>query len=115
MRYGITCPYFQCYFYQILFVSGVSLTIGPKSTMQFFMKRQNFKGTLSFGAGFFFVVIGWPIIGMILEAYGFIVLFSGFWPTLAVFLQRIPLLGWILQQPFVRSFFDRNRGRRVPV
>ncbi|CAN1833487.1 Vesicle transport protein GOT1 [Linum perenne] len=58
----------------ILFISGVSLTIGPKSTMQFFMKRQNFKvgslflftlqelGTISFGAGFFFVVIGWPII-----------------------------------------------------
>ena len=93
---------------QILFISGVSLTIGPKSTMQFFMKRQNFKvvnlsvsvcirepciscciscslyttfsllvmqGTISFGAGFFFVVIGWPVIGMILEAYGFIVLF----------------------------------------
>jgi hypothetical protein len=33
------------------------------------------QGTISFGAGFFFVVIGWPVIGMILEAYGFIVLF----------------------------------------
>lgn len=33
------------------------------------------QGTISFGAGFFFVVIGWPIIGMILEAYGFVVLF----------------------------------------
>ncbi|KAF2300145.1 hypothetical protein GH714_009874 [Hevea brasiliensis] len=72
-------------------------------------------GTMSFGAGFFFVVIGWPILGMILEAYGFIVLFSGFWPTLAVFLQRIPILGWVFQQPFVRSFMDRYRGRRVPV
>ncbi|KAI9164937.1 hypothetical protein LWI28_004703 [Acer negundo] len=99
----------------ILFFSGVTLTIGLKSTMQFFMKRQNFKGTISFGAGFFFVVIGWPIFGMILEAYGFIVLFSGFWPTLAVFMQKIPILGWILQQPLFRSFFDRYRGKRVPV
>ena len=33
------------------------------------------QGTISFGVGFFFVVIGWPILGMILEAYGFIVLF----------------------------------------
>ncbi|KAJ6371879.1 hypothetical protein OIU77_002239 [Salix suchowensis] len=87
----------------ILFISGVSLTIGPKSTMEFFMKRQNFKGTISFGAGFFFVVIGWPVIGMILEAYGFIVLFSGFWPTLAVFIQKIPFIGWVFQQPYVRS------------
>ncbi|KAI9170043.1 hypothetical protein LWI28_021579 [Acer negundo] len=99
----------------ILFFSGVTLTIGLKSTMQFFMKRQNFKGTISFGAGFFFVVIGWPIFGMILEAYGFIILFSGFWPTLVVFLQRIPILGWVLQKPFLRSFVDKYRGRRVPV
>ncbi|KAF3457963.1 hypothetical protein FNV43_RR02625 [Rhamnella rubrinervis] len=76
----------------ILFFSGVTLTIGLKSTMQFFMKRQNFKGTISFGIGFFLVVIGWPIFGMILESYGFIVLFSGFWPTLAVLCRRYPFL-----------------------
>ncbi|KAG6403474.1 hypothetical protein SASPL_135696 [Salvia splendens] len=41
--------------------------------------------------------------GMIVEAYGFIVLFSGFWPTLAVFLQKMPIIGWLFQQPIVRS------------
>ncbi|KAL2901614.1 Vesicle transport protein GOT1 [Bienertia sinuspersici] len=87
----------------ILFLSGVALTIGPKSTLLFFMKPQNFKGTIALGVGFFFVLIGWPIIGMLLETYGFFVLFSGFWPTLAVFLQRIPVLGWVLQHPFFRS------------
>ncbi|KAG6401280.1 hypothetical protein SASPL_138131 [Salvia splendens] len=60
-------------------------------------------GTISFGVGFFLVIIGWPILGMIVEAYGFIVLFSGFWPTLAVFLQKMPIIGWLFQQPFVRS------------
>ncbi|KAI9114153.1 hypothetical protein K1719_014803 [Acacia pycnantha] len=99
----------------ILFISGVSLTIGLKSTMQFFMKKCNLKGTVSFGIGFFILVIGWPILGMILESYGFILLFSGFWPTLAVFMQKIPILGWLLQQPFIRSIFDTYRGRRVPV
>ncbi|MQL94860.1 hypothetical protein Taro_027528 [Colocasia esculenta] len=99
----------------ILFVSGVMLTIGLKSTIQFFTKRKNYKGTISFGVGFFLVLIGWPVLGMILESYGFIILFSGFWPTLAVFLQRIPILGWLFQQPFVTSFLDRYRGKRVPV
>jgi hypothetical protein len=28
---------------------------------------------------------------------------SGFWPTLAVFLQKIPILGWLFQQPYIRS------------
>ncbi|WVY89384.1 hypothetical protein V8G54_034898, partial [Vigna mungo] len=87
----------------ILFVSGVTLTIGLKSTMQFFMKRSNFKGTISFGVGFFILIIGWPILGMIIELYGFIILFSGFWPTLAVFLQKIPVLGWLVEQPYIRS------------
>ncbi|KZV18588.1 hypothetical protein F511_42220 [Dorcoceras hygrometricum] len=87
----------------VLFISGVALTIGLKSSAQFFMKRSNFKGTVSFGAGFVLVIIGWAILGMILEAYGFVVLFSGFWPTLAVFLQKIPIIGWIFQQPLVRS------------
>ncbi|KAK1379148.1 vesicle transport protein GOT1 [Heracleum sosnowskyi] len=60
----------------ILFVSGVMLTIGLQSSLQFFMKRSNYKGTISF------------------ETYGFIILFSGFWPTLAVFVQKIPIIGW---------------------
>ncbi|XP_047323990.1 vesicle transport protein GOT1-like [Impatiens glandulifera] len=99
----------------ILFLSGVALTIGFKSSLQFFLRPANYKGTLSFGLGFFLVVIGWPVFGMILEAYGFIVLFSGFWPTLSVFLHKIPILGWLFQQPFIRSVIDRYRGKRVPV
>ncbi|KAH7687469.1 Vesicle transport protein Got1/SFT2-like protein [Dioscorea alata] len=99
----------------ILFVSGVMLTIGLKSTLQFFTKPKNYKGTISFGIGFLLVLMGWAVTGMILEAYGFIILFSGFWPTLSVFLQRIPIIGWLFQQPYVTSFFDRYRGKRVPV
>eukprot|EP00268_Persea_americana_P039040 TRINITY_DN3865_c1_g3_i1.p1 TRINITY_DN3865_c1_g3~~TRINITY_DN3865_c1_g3_i1.p1 ORF type:complete len:177 (-),score=22.44 TRINITY_DN3865_c1_g3_i1:232-762(-) len=99
----------------ILFLSGVMLTIGLKSTVQFFMKPRNYKGTISFGSGFFLVLVGWPVVGMVLEAYGFVVLFSGFWPTLAVFVQRIPIIGWVFQQPFITSFFDRYRTKRVPV
>jgi hypothetical protein len=87
----------------ILFLSGLGLTIGLKSTLQFFTKPKNYKGTISFGAGLLLVLIGWPFFGMLLEAYGFIVLFSGFWPTLVVFLQKIPFIGWIFQQPFVAS------------
>jgi len=99
----------------ILFLSGLALTIGVKSTLQFFMKRQNYKGTISFIIGFLLVLVGWALFGMILEAYGFIVLFSGFWPTVVVFLQRIPVIGWIFQQPFLVSLFTRSRQRRVPV
>ncbi|KAG8633474.1 hypothetical protein MANES_18G107400v8 [Manihot esculenta] len=88
------------------------LTFGLKFSIQFFMQRQNFKGTVSFGAGFYFITIGWPIFGVILEAYGFIILFSFFWPALAVFPEKIPILGWVFRQPFVRLFFDTYQGKR---
>ncbi|XP_019096293.1 PREDICTED: glutathione S-transferase F11 isoform X1 [Camelina sativa] len=85
----------------ILFLAGVTLTIGIHPAIQFFTTGQNFK--ISFGLGFFlYVVFGWPIFGLLLESCGFLVLFSGFCPTLAVFLQRIPLLGWLFQQPYIR-------------
>ncbi|KAL8529109.1 hypothetical protein ACS0TY_006540 [Phlomoides rotata] len=93
----------------ILFLSGVTLSIGLAPSVQFFMKRSNFKGTVSYGVGFFLVIIGWPIIGMIVETYGFFftlqVWFCGFWPTVAVFLQKIPVIGWLFQQPVIRAVF----------
>ncbi|CAM6041026.1 unnamed protein product [Sphagnum compactum] len=101
----------------ILFVAGVMLTIGMKSTVSFFLKPRNYKGSILFGAGFCLVIFGWAVVGMMIEAYGFILLFSGFWPTVVVFLYRVPVLGQLLQQPFLMSFFDRftRTERRVPV
>ncbi|PPD85431.1 hypothetical protein GOBAR_DD17635 [Gossypium barbadense] len=32
----------------------------------------------------------------------------GFWPTLAVFLQRIPIVGWLFQQPYIRSQLNQH-------
>eukprot|EP00249_Psilotum_nudum_P008970 c21626_g1_i1 orf=426-848(-) len=99
----------------ILFMSGLALTIGLKSTASFFLKGRNYKGSISFGVGFLLVLVGWAFVGIIIEAYGFVVLFSGFLPTVMVFLSRVPVIGWIFQRPFFFSFFDRFRERRVPV
>ncbi|XP_020531994.1 uncharacterized protein LOC105421750 isoform X1 [Amborella trichopoda] len=62
-------------------------------------------GSVSFLVGFFLIFIGWPIVGVILESYGSIVLFSGFWPACKAFLCHIPILGWLFQYSFL--FFDR--------
>ncbi|XP_019168255.1 PREDICTED: vesicle transport protein GOT1-like [Ipomoea nil] len=100
----------------ILIFLGVALTIGVKSTLQLFLKRQNFKGSVSFAIGLFLVSIGWPIIGMILECYGFVVVFSS-WPGLLAYLRKLPVVGWIFWQPSVSSFFQPYKmgGRRVPI
>uniref|UniRef100_A0A8C5N6K2 Vesicle transport protein GOT1B n=1 Tax=Gouania willdenowi TaxID=441366 RepID=A0A8C5N6K2_GOUWI len=59
----------------ILFVSGLSFVIGLERTFRFFFQRHKAKATSFFLGGVFVVLIGWPIIGVVLEIYGFFLLF----------------------------------------
>lgn len=60
---------------QLLFISGLACVIGPWRTLNFFFQRHKMKASVSFLGGVFVVLMGWPIIGMILETYGFVLLF----------------------------------------
>jgi len=44
---------------------------------------------------------------MCLESYGFWVLFSAFFPTVLGYLRGIPMLGSILDAPFLKSVSPR--------
>lgn len=52
------------------------------------------------------MVWGWAIIGMMVETYGFWLLFSGFFPTVLSFLRRLPYLGGILDLPVMKTVRD---------
>ncbi|XP_027117212.1 vesicle transport protein GOT1-like isoform X1 [Coffea arabica] len=81
----------------ILWLAGVALLLGWRSTLQLFTDRRNYKGSVSFLLGMFLIFVRWPIAGIITEFYGCVFLFGGFWPSIKVFLYQIPLLGWLLQ------------------
>uniref|UniRef100_A0A3Q3QMZ4 Golgi transport 1Bb n=1 Tax=Monopterus albus TaxID=43700 RepID=A0A3Q3QMZ4_MONAL len=87
----------------ILFVSGLSFIIGLERTLRFFFQRHKVKATSFFLGGVFVVLIGWPIIGIILEIYGFFLLFRGFFPVAVGFIRRVPVLGSLLSLPWIRS------------
>ncbi|GFY73409.1 vesicle transport protein GOT1B [Trichonephila inaurata madagascariensis] len=53
--------------------------------------------------GILIVLFGWPLVGMLIEIYGFIVLFSGFLPIVVNFLRRVPVLGTILNFPILNK------------
>lgn len=57
------------------------------------------QGTVCFMGGVVLVVWGWAIVGMLVETYGFWVLFAGFVPTALSFLRRVPVLGRVLDLP----------------
>ncbi|XP_073975517.1 vesicle transport protein GOT1B [Rhodnius prolixus] len=101
----------------ILFISGLASVIGLERTFRFFFQRHKVKATCAFFGGITVVLMGWPMIGMILELYGFVLLFSGFFPVAVDFLRRVPILGTILNLPGLSWVLDWLTGdsKRVTV
>ena len=61
---------------QILFVSGLTLIIGPQKTFYFFARKQKLRGTVCFIGGILLVFFKRPFIGMVIETFGFLNLFG---------------------------------------
>ncbi|CAL1540888.1 unnamed protein product [Lymnaea stagnalis] len=91
----------------ILFISGLAFVIGLERTFRFFFQKHKLKATGFFVGGMLIVLLGWPIVGMCVELYGFFLLFSGFFPVAVNFLRRVPVVGSILNLPGIRSIADR--------
>ncbi|KAF6025016.1 GOLT1B [Bugula neritina] len=63
----------------ILFLAGLAFLIGLDRTFRFFFQTHKWRGTAFFLGGIFIVLCGWPMIGMIVECYGFFLLFGCIW------------------------------------
>ncbi|KAG7189586.1 hypothetical protein KM043_017275 [Ampulex compressa] len=94
----------------LLFISGLACVIGPRRTLSFFFQRHKIKASASFLGGVIVVLMGWPIVGMIIETYGFILLFSGFLPVAVNFLRNIPILRTVLRLPGIKHIVDMIAG-----
>ncbi|KAF4789669.1 hypothetical protein TURU_148936 [Turdus rufiventris] len=82
-------------FGNLLFLSGLVFIIGFRRTFTFFFQRPKLKGTSFFFGGLLVVLMRWPILGMLLEAYGFISLFK-------IALRRMPSIRQTLQDMGVK-------------
>ncbi|KAJ2581026.1 Golgi Transport [Coemansia sp. RSA 1694] len=94
----------------ILFLAGMSMIIGVQKTMFFFTRRDKLRGSFAFFAGFLLVLIKWSILGILIEAFGFLNLFGDFFPVVINFLRHIPVIGRFLSLPGVRQVVDRLAG-----
>ncbi|KAL1924813.1 uncharacterized protein VTP21DRAFT_4467 [Calcarisporiella thermophila] len=99
----------------ILFLAGITLVIGFQKTFIFFTRRNKIRGTICFFAGFLLVFIRWPIIGILVEGFGFLNLFGDFFPVIISFLRRLPIIGNLLNLPVIARFVDRIAGTKLPV
>ena len=92
---------------QILFLFGLTLTIGLYKTAVFFARRQKLKGTTAFASGIVLILLRWPVVGFLVELYGIFILFGDFFSTIAGFAVAIPVVG-----PYIQQVLDRAAGGR---
>ena len=110
----------SCVTSQLLFLSGLTLIIGPQKTFYFFARKQKLRGTVCFLGGILLVFFKYPFIGMIVETFGFLNLFgcflfplvctpcltisqcSDFFPVVLTFLRQLPFVGTLLSLPYIR-------------
>ncbi|XP_061584748.1 vesicle transport protein GOT1A [Cololabis saira] len=91
-------------FGNILFLAGLTFIIGFRRTAHFFFQRHKFRGSLFFFGGVLLVLFRWPVIGMVVESYGFVLLFRSFLPMAAGFLLSA------VNIPFLNSFFSSSQS-----
>ncbi|KAJ1728389.1 Golgi Transport [Coemansia biformis] len=94
----------------IAFLAGISMIIGVQKTVVFFTRRDKLRGSVAFFAGFLLVLVKWPIIGILVEAFGFLNLFGDFFPVVVSFLRSLPVVGRVLSLPGIRQAVDRFGG-----
>ncbi|XP_035871199.1 vesicle transport protein GOT1A isoform X2 [Phyllostomus discolor] len=74
------------------------------SVLLAFGNMHKLKGTSFFLGGVVIVLLRWPLLGMVLETYGFLNLFKGFFPVAFGF------LGNAFNIPFLSALFQRLQG-----
>eukprot|EP00298_Acanthocystis_sp_HF-20_P029353 c8228_g1_i1.p1 GENE.c8228_g1_i1~~c8228_g1_i1.p1 ORF type:complete len:143 (+),score=30.55 c8228_g1_i1:53-481(+) len=90
----------------LMFLVGTILILGVSNTVSFLSQKRKLRGTVCFLGGVFLVLARWPIIGILVEAFGFINLFGNFFPIIIETLRRLPLIGSFFNIPVVFKLTD---------
>jgi len=102
----------------ILFLTGLTLTIGFSRTVRFFSRPDRMRGIVAFFGGVLLVFLRWPMFGMVAQLYGMIYLFGQFFPIAAQSMKDTPVIGEVFRIPAVERFFESfggGKNRRAPV
>ena len=97
-----------------LFLAGLCFAIGVKRTITLFTRRDRIRGTICFFLGIVLVIMRWGLIGMSIEAFGFLNLFGNFLPTVLTVARQIPGLSTVLDFPVVSQAADFIAGKTRP-
>lgn len=76
----------------LLLVTGSPIVVGPGRAARYLTDPSKHRGTLVFMIGFFLVLSGYPLLGIIVELFGFFNLFSNLFPLVGAMISRLPFV-----------------------
>lgn len=71
------------------------------------------QGSAFYLGGCALVIYGWTVVGLLVEGYGFWLLFCEFFPTVLQFFRQVPLLSKLLDLPFIKTVSGIVTGVRL--
>ena len=96
----------------LFFVAGVPMTIGPGRTAGYFFQPKKARATACLSLGIILVFAGRPILGILLEVFGFINLFGNMFPLAFAIMKQMPFIGPLLKGNFrKKDDSDSNNSR----
>ena len=97
----------------------VRLSVRPCVPPRFFTRVERWRGIVTFLGGIVLVIVGWPVVGIFVQLFGFLNLFASFFPVALAFLRHMPVIGSVFNAPVVSKVMDKLAGvsakRRPPV
>jgi len=76
----------------LLLVFGAFFVVGPKRASAYLVDPTKLRGSLVFALGFFLILSGHPLLGTLVEVFGFFNLFGNLFPLLGAMISRLPLM-----------------------
>eukprot|EP00591_Stephanopyxis_turris_P004290 CAMPEP_0195519194 /NCGR_PEP_ID=MMETSP0794_2-20130614/14508_1 /TAXON_ID=515487 /ORGANISM="Stephanopyxis turris, Strain CCMP 815" /LENGTH=314 /DNA_ID=CAMNT_0040648309 /DNA_START=294 /DNA_END=1238 /DNA_ORIENTATION=+ len=80
----------------LLFIVGIPLTIGPGRMAGYFLQPKKARATACLILGILLVLVGRPILGMILEAFGVLNLFGNMFPVVWAIVKNMPFVSALM-------------------
>lgn len=95
----------------ILFLSGASYSAGCFTLTMFFVKPSKLKGSICYFVGMFSILIGWALVGGVLQLVGIYYLFRDFIPQIYSSAKYIPGIGpYICSSTFLKDLVAKMSG-----
>ena len=76
----------------VLLVAGAPIVVGPARASRYVLNPAKLRGTLCFAAGFLLVLSGHPLLGIVVEVFGFLNLFGNLFPLFTAMFKNLPFV-----------------------